>query len=316
MRHQSPPLPVLLLLAVIAGSGAASASASASASTAAQPADVEEAGTLTLGILPFAAPKSIFQRYAPLRDWLAETLEQEVVIETARDFETFIERTGEERYDLLLTGAHLVRHAHEEGDYQPLVAATDQLSALIVTPLDARIESVDELGGRTIATPPRLSMGAVAVRSLLEMPLADKPPEYLYYPHHGTALMAMDRGLAEAAIMVVDDTSGSGRPPEPDTGRLVSLEDGQLVRMLLRTAPFPGAVIMAHDERLNAWPELTEKLAGLDDSPDGRERLDRIGHRGFEAFGMDDIPILAPSVGSVPEHHGAPASDHAPERPN
>lgn len=305
-----PPslLSALLLLAIFALPGAMSASA--------QPAEGGAADPVTLGILPFATPRTLFQRYAPLRDWLAGTLEREVVIETARDFETFIERTGEGHYDLLLTGAHLVRHAREEAGYRPLVAASDRLSALVVTPVDSGVGSVDELGGRTISSPPRLSMGAVAARSLLEMPLAEKRPEYLYYPHHGTALMAMDRGLAEAAVMVVDDAPGAERSPRPDAGRLVSLEDGQLVRMLLRTAPFPGAVIMAHDDRLTAGPELAEELAGLDDSPDGRERLGRIGHRGFEAFGMDDIPTLVPSMEPVLKHQGEPAPENAPENPN
>lgn len=285
-------LPLILTLALLLGSLAAANPVTAQ--TADTPA--ADAGPVTLGILPFASPRTLFQRYAPLRDWLSRTLDREVRIETARDFETFLGRTDAGRYDLVLTGAHLARRAHRHGDYRPLVAATHRLSARVVTPTDSPIATVQDLAGKTIAAPPRLSMGTVAVRYLLDLPLADNPPEYLYYDHHETALAALQRGLADAAIMVLDDAAGSARP-EPhdrDRGPLISLRDGHLVRMLMDTPHFPGAVILAREDRLASAVDLAGQLTALSDTPEGRERLGRIGHRGFEPFGMDDIPDMMP----------------------
>ncbi|WP_024329415.1 phosphate/phosphite/phosphonate ABC transporter substrate-binding protein [Thioalkalivibrio sp. ALR17-21] len=285
-------LPLILTLVLLLGTMAAALPAAAQ--TAEGPA--ADADPVTLGILPFASPKTLFQRYAPLRDWLAQTLDREVRIETARNFEIFLGRTDAGRYDLVLTGSHLARRARTHGDYRPLVAATHRLSARIVTPIDSPIDSVQDLAGQTIAAPPRLSMGTVAVRYLLDLPLADNPPEYIYYSHHETALDALQRGLADAAIMVVDDEAGSARPEtrDPDRERLISLRDGQLVRMLMRTPRFPGAVILAREDRLPSTVDLAGQLTALSDTPEGRERLNRMGHRGFARFDTDAIPDIMP----------------------
>ena len=69
---------------------------------------------LVFGVFPNMTAKQIVETYRPLAEALEKTLNRRVVIYTARDFATFIERTRRGEYDILLTAPHLAWLASQD----------------------------------------------------------------------------------------------------------------------------------------------------------------------------------------------------------
>jgi phosphonate transport system substrate-binding protein len=75
-----------------------------------EPANDEEEA-LTLGYFPLISTVALFKRFAPLRDYLAESLGRPVILQTAKDFSTFLERSDDRAYDILVTAPHFAVRA-------------------------------------------------------------------------------------------------------------------------------------------------------------------------------------------------------------
>ena len=62
---------------------------------------------LVFGVFPNMTAKQIVETYQPLATALEKKLQRRVIVYSARDFRTFVERTRKGEYDILLTAPHL-----------------------------------------------------------------------------------------------------------------------------------------------------------------------------------------------------------------
>lgn len=258
---------------------------------------------LTFGVQPFASPPALFQRYGPLRDWLGETLGQPVRLESARDIPTFMRRSRNGRYDLVLSAPHLVPLLTDPGPYRPVVRTREDLAMVLVIAPGRGIEGLSDLSGRSIAAPYKESRAATLARQhLAEHPWPeDAPaPQFLHYHHNSAAVAAFQHGLTDALVMIIegDVLPNPGEPSDP-IRRHLSLADGTLVRILAQSEPFPGLTLLIHNRLGPHTESLQDRLLTLGQTPHGARLLRRIGHRGFTPSSAHDYASFQGALESL-----------------
>jgi phosphonate transport system substrate-binding protein len=111
---------------------------------------------------PIHDARQTVEVYRPLADALEKRLQRRVVIYSARDFKTFVERTRQGEYDILLTAPHLAWLARQEAGYRPLLKYAQPVRGLLVVKSDSKFDAPEALRGRTIATADAIAVAVLA----------------------------------------------------------------------------------------------------------------------------------------------------------
>ncbi len=243
--------------------------------------------SLIFGVQPFASPPSLFERYAPLRDWLTEETGNPTRLQSARDLATYLARGRDGHYDLMLVAPHVVPLLLDHAPYRLVARTEEQLAmVLVVRPADS-ITSISDLAGKTIAAPYKESRAATLARQLVDThdwPDPPGPPSYRHYHHNSAAVAAFQRDLTDALVLIIEGTVLPGSPTSRGSRpRHLSLADGSLVRILAQSERFPGLALLAHNRLLEHAPRLGEQLTTMPRDPAEASLLRAIGHRGFVA---------------------------------
>lgn len=261
-----------LLLGLGLGSGAAAS---------------EHSHALHLGVVPFVQPSLIFKRFGPLRDLLAERLGQPVRLGTAATYEAFERRSAEHRYHILWTAPHFAVHAADSGAYRVLAVWREPVVGVLAVHNDSPVQTVAELAGKTIATPPRRSVVTMAMRDhLVGLGLDDAhAPTYRPQSGHMTSRARLLGGDVDAAVF----------------GRNV-LADGQQkglpLRVLAQAPEMPGAAVLVSRRLDPAVQEaIREQLLQLEHSEQGRAALAATRMPGYRAADLDDLAPVRPYAG-------------------
>jgi len=205
---------------------------------------------LVLGVFPYVTPVQLAQFHTPLKDYLAQRLNRPVTLVTAPDFMSFIERTREGQYDLILTAPHMGRLAETRDGYQRVAQTGHTVQSIFLTRKDSGIEKIEDLRGKRVMIAQKISI----IYQMSEQLLREKglvPGESVTLVEtrtHNNAMHAPLRGEADASV----------------TGTLLwrVLEDEQKkqLRVIGTTQEMPGFMLMAH-RRLAATD--VAKIRGL-----------------------------------------------------
>ncbi len=128
---------------------------------------------LVLGVFPSMTAKQTIEIYRPLASALEKHLQRSVVVYSARDFTTFVARTRQGEYDILLTAPHLAWLARQDTGYRPLLKYAQPVRGLLVVRSDSPIDEPDKLRGRTIAMADPIALAVLAIQA----ELADARPQ-------------------------------------------------------------------------------------------------------------------------------------------
>ncbi|MEJ2397747.1 MAG: phosphate/phosphite/phosphonate ABC transporter substrate-binding protein [Gammaproteobacteria bacterium] len=241
-----------------------------------QSADQPSDQALSLGFFPIISTVALYKRFAPLRDYLAEQLHRPVALETAKNFPTFLRRTDERQYDIVVTAPHFALRAADSGKYRIRAALVGKVYQLLVVRKDSRLTSVKQLAGKRIATPPADAlMTMVGMRELASAGLVGKrAPVYRVYVSHNAANQALLAGEVDAAIAssnVIRKALGKGAP----------------FRVIKRSFKLPN---MATLIATNLDPALANRvvqiLVNMNKTAEGRQVLKQIrfpGYRGIKS---------------------------------
>jgi phosphonate transport system substrate-binding protein len=244
------------------------------------------------GLLPFASPVALFQRFAPLRDYLNDQLHTHLTLQTDRDYPTHVQRIESGEYDLLLTAPHFVPIALDTGQYELLAAYKEDLATVYLVALDNPARSIADLAGRRIGTPPPEAVVTLIGTEHLRLAVGPQaaPPQFVVFPSHNAAIHAIGSGLVDAAAVSIN------------VARL-DIQQGTPVRILAQTPRFPGVGILAH-ERLpqDLRDRLRETLIGMSDQEDGSEVLNQMIYPGYKAAVPEDFEIFRAVLPQVREH--------------
>lgn len=227
---------------------------------------------LQMGVLPYLSSERLFGIFLPMKEYLETRLERRIVLTTAPDFRTYVQRAARGDYDIYQTAPHLAMLAEVEHGYRRVSRFSRQLDVHVVVRRSGPVRRLEDLRGRTV-----ISADPLAITSLLgEEMLRDHGlrPVHGYRlvrtASHNNALLTVYRNEADATF-----TGGAvfeQLPPE------IKRE----LRILASTRTVPHMMIMAH-RRMPAADYDRLKRALLMFTRDGAGRIF------FEVTGYGDM---------------------------
>ena len=227
---------------------------------------------LQMGVFPYLSSERLFRTFLPMKDYLEAQLKRRIVMTTAPDFKTFVQRVARGDYDFYYTAPHLALLAETEYGHRRVSRVTRELDAHVYVRRNSPVQRIEDLRGRSV-----ISSDALAIISLLgEKLLRDhglRPGRDYRLERtasHNNAFLTVSRGEAAAVF-------GGGavfeRSP-PDVRREL--------RILASAPVVPHTMIMAHP-RLPAAEYARLKSALLAFTRDGP------GRQFFETTNFGDM---------------------------
>ncbi len=220
---------------------------------------------LVFGFLPIISTQKLMARFGPLVDHLAASLGQPIRMETAPDYATFLQRTTEQRYDILFTAPHFYYLAEKTAGYKVIArVAENELKAIIVARKDRHISSLKDLKGKRLATPDAMALGTVLARETLARfgLRPDRDILLVQTPSHNASLLSAYNGTTDAAVLMI--------PPYKRTPQTMKSEMVELVTT--RGVPHMP-ICVAKTLSSTTTGKLQQALTGLTQSTQGRKLL-------------------------------------------
>ena len=201
----------------------------------AHPVWAENGPWFRFGVFPYVDPRTLIEHHKSLKTFLEQSLRRPLIMLTAPDFATFMNRTLSREYDLILAAPHMARFAELEGGYQRIAMSVHRIQGVIVVRSDAGIEQLADLRGRTVAmAKSQALLHLIALQTLSEQGL--QPDQDVRIIEAGTlnnALQAVLHGDSDAAltgILIWDALDNAAK---------------QRLRVLQKTPTLPGVMLMA-----------------------------------------------------------------------
>ena len=239
---------------------------------------------LIMGVFPIVTSGVLFKRFAPLKDYLAKQLGQDIVLQTAKDFPTFVQRTAERRYDIVVTAPHFSLLAADSGDYQIVVRPKKNLESLLVVAKNSKITNVSQLSGKLIATPPKPALTTRSGKDHLESMglVGENSPSYRAYKTHNAAYQSVIGNDSAAAIVSNNILSKA-------------LKRGVPLRVIDKLPPLPAmATLVATNLNEKFAIDVEKALVTMTESEQGLTVLKKVGFPGYLSAGVDDYEIVRP----------------------
>jgi phosphonate transport system substrate-binding protein len=255
------------------------------------------ADPLVFGVFPNMTAKQIVENYRPLTDALEKDLQRRVVVYSARDFKTFVERTRAGEYDILLTAPHLAWLARQDVGYRPLLKYTQPVRGLLVVKASSPFYAPDELRGHTIATADNLAVAVLAMESELTRVGLRRNVDYRTTDAgtHNNAVTQLTNGRTDAAIL--------GLHPY----LLLPPDQRSQLRVLAETPPLSSLMFLTHP-RMRDREAMAVRRALLDfaASPEGRDFMKKGGYGGFATVDGNELHAFRPYALEVQDMLRAP----------
>jgi len=197
----------------------------------------EEKNPLRLGLLPHLSTPMTIKKYKPLIDYLEDELQRPIVFTTAPDYITYIHRAERGDFDLYLTAPNIAAYHEKHQHHYRVAKFTEKLQGVIVVTEDSPYQALDDLRGKTMATPDILAlitlMGEI---TLLENNIVPgKDIHIKYTASHNNALQSVVKNEADAAMIGY-------------TAYKIITSDSKLlkpVRILVKTRAVPHLMFMS-----------------------------------------------------------------------
>lgn len=239
-----------------------------------------EKSPLTLGVFPYVTPAQLAAFHTPLKDYLAKSLGRPVTLVTAPDFMSFVERTREGQYDIIITAPHLGRLAETRDGYKRLAQTGHTSQGIFLARKDSNIHRIEDLRGKTVMIAQKISI----IYQMAEHMLREKdlvPGESVTIIEtrtHNNAMHAPLRGEADASV----------------TGtllwRVLKDEQKDQMRVIGTTEEAPGFMLMANSRLTNQDVEKIRKLLLDFHRVPGSEAY--FSTTGYEKFDLIDDKVM------------------------
>lgn len=235
-----------------------------------------------LGIVPYLPTTTLVIAYQPLRDHLEETLKRPVVLTTAPDFTTFLQRCLRKEYDAIILGPGLGRFVQLEAQYRPVAAARRNIKALVVVDRNAPYVKLNDLRDKHVAMQePMLvltQLGRDVFRQAGMKPDRDYRIQQVKTP--GNAVHAVLQGEADAGI-----TTANLIPQLTEDMR-------QRLRTLAESREIPGLLFMQQSASHDRHPRLQEILLNFERTDTGRKFIQALELDGLRIPGKDEMKAM------------------------
>lgn len=106
---------------------------------------------LTLGVFPYLSPNQMVEQLTPLVERMEEALGKKINLVSAPDFMSYVKRTTEGEYDLVLTAPHMGRLAQKRDGWHLVVMSGQQTATVILVRKDSGIQKLEDLRDKKMA---------------------------------------------------------------------------------------------------------------------------------------------------------------------
>lgn len=240
---------------------------------------------LVFGIFPNMTAKQLVETYRPLAGALEKTLQRRVEIYSAPNFKTFVERTRQGEYDLLLTAPHLAWLARQDAGYQPLLKYTQPVRGLLVVKFASPYRDVATLRGHTIAIADPLAVIVLALQAELATDGLTQGIDYriINAGTHVNAALQVAKGDADAAM--VGQNPYLQFPPELR----------KQLHVLLETPPLSSQTYLTHPRLREAEVKtIRNTLLRFATTPEGQTLLKQGGFGGLSPLNSNELNAFRP----------------------
>lgn len=246
--------------------------------------------TLSFGLFPNLSTRLLLETYQPMREFLEQKLGRPVTLGTAPDFNSFVGRTQNGEYDLIVTAPHFARLAQTESGYQPLFAYRNDITAVIVVAKDSRYTELDMLAGQKIASPDRIALVTMLGLKMLRDKGMEPGKNYNFHwaGTHGNVALAVQRGETAAGII--------GTLPLKQLPDNISRQ----LRVLSVSPAIDSQIILAHQRLAPAQlQQIREALLQFEQSTVGQQFFRTTGLAGLKPLNANDLRQLDPYAKEV-----------------
>lgn len=240
------------------------------------------AETLVMGIFPRVGAVETNHMFQPLARYLSTVLGKEVVIETAKDFETFWNGVTQKRYDLVHFNQYHYLKSHKNFGYQVIVKNIEQgedtLGGAILVRSDSAIHSIADLKGkRVIFGGDRSAMQSYVITTYLLRKGGLKKGDYIeeFSKNPPNAVLATYFKQADAA--------GAGDRVLKIPSLAKQIDAGQM-RYLATSEPLPHLPwAVKGDMPREIRTKIQRAMINLNKTAEGKKVLAPSGYDGFSA---------------------------------
>jgi phosphonate transport system substrate-binding protein len=240
---------------------------------------------LIFGVFPHLTAKQIVETYRPLADVVEKRLQRRVSIYSAPDFATFVARTRQGEYDILLTAPHLAWLARQEAGYRPLLKYAQPVRGLLVVKSDSPFDAPAALRGRTIATADPIAVAVLAIQAEMAARGLKRDSDYQTTNSgtHLNAVMQVINGRADAAMLGLH------------TYTLMPPELRRQLRVLAETPPLSSLMYLTHPRLRDAEAQAVRKaMLSFATTPEGRAFMQHGGYGGFTDVNGNELRAFRP----------------------
>jgi phosphonate transport system substrate-binding protein len=242
----------------------------------------DKAKPLVFGLLPSESAASKFHRYAPLRIYLSEQLGREVILETARDFKTFTQRTKSRQYDFLETAPHFILPAVDSGKYRVITTINKPLTAQVVVRNDSKLKTISDMDNLVVATPSAKAIitkiGKEAINNVLGV--KSKHLAYVEYATHNAAYQAVEVKNADAALISINIFKKA-------------LKNNVPIRSIGESEPIPNmSILVAADLEKKFARTLQKTLVDMKNTESGQQVLKVMSYPGYRKTSIKEFEVL------------------------
>ena len=119
-------------------------------------AEHEEHTDIVIGFLPYLSSQHLLEKYQPLADYLSEKLNNKVIIHISQDYQTHLDNTAADKYDISFLGGSPYVHIADNYGKKPLLVRYEfngepYFRSVIFSSKQGKIKKISELGGKNIA---------------------------------------------------------------------------------------------------------------------------------------------------------------------
>lgn len=250
-------------------------------------ADPVKHAPLRVGLLPFLSTAKLLEDFSPIKSYLEIRLQRPIILETAPNFQSYVDRAGQYQYDLYLTAPHIAALVERDFHYRRISRLTRELDGSIVVRKDGPIKSIEDLKNHIFATPAATAITTMLGEQLLRQHhLYDgKNVTIEYTPSHNNAILAVASGKADAAV-----TSAAVFEKMPP-----AIKDKLMV--LTNTEQVPHMMFMASPKLSKAdYADLRQAMLEFTASGAGKDFFDKSGYGDMGKIRDTDMRKLSPYV--------------------
>jgi len=238
------------------------------------------------------SPVALVKRLSPLRNYLSQSLDRPVIIETTKTAKDYVPLALSRQYDFIMTSPSFALKLVDSDLYKLKLTQTRPLAGHLVVLANSPIKNVTDLAGKIIGTPPASGfLGSLSHQYFATLGLTNGHATKIHHFHsHNDAISALRLNEIQASFIA------SFMKKHLDN-------HGVKTRTIAQSKNFPGLTVLTStklDTDLSSI--ITKALLKLKDHEEGRKLLDEISLAGFRLINITELEKVRPYLNHSKQH--------------